>query len=278
MYSLSRLFESLGNYAEQKRLLVHTLTLEREQRDDYRVALTLHQLSRVDLDLALYGEGIRQAEEAFEIFKRLGKTKEQANCLDQLARSLLVDNQLDAAEDTVLRKIKLLPEKGQEFLLCQSHRLFGAIYRCKGEKEKSVHHFETALSITSPFDWQTELFWVHYAMAELFRDQGEFNNANAHVEKAKSPAADNPYFLGRGMEAQGLFWYQQQRLEDARSEVLGAIEIFERLGAANDAGRCRGLLRKIEKATGSQLSGKLGSGGEFSSYENAPHPFNFVPS
>ena len=269
LHKLSWLFGSVGNYAEEKRLLIHTLALERERRDDHRVALTLRSLSRVNRNLGLYGEGIQQAEEAFEIFKRLGNTMGQTNCLDQLGRSLLADDQLDAAEDTVLRKIELLPEKGQEFKLCQSHRLLGEIYHSKGEKERSIYHFETALLIASPFHWQTELFGIHFAMAQLFRDQGEFNNANAHIEQAKSHTADNTYCLGRGMEVQAQIWYRQCRLEDARPETLGALEIFERFGAVNDAGRCRRLLRKIEEAIGSRLSGRSDSGGEFSSHENA---------
>ena len=270
---LSLLFGAVGNYAEEKRLLVHTLTLERGRGDDYWVAQTLRQLSRANLNLGLHGEGIPQVEEAVEILKRLGNMTEQANCLDQLARLLLNQNQLDAAEDAALRKIKLLPEKGQEFLLCQSHRLLGDIYHCRGEKEKSAHHFETALSIASPFGWQADLFWIHYDMALLFRDQGELGDANAHVKQAKSYTADDAYNLGRGMELQAQIWYGQQRLEDARLETLGTLEIFERLGAANDVGRCRWFLQLIEEAMGSQLSVKSDSGGEFWGHENFPHPY-----
>ena len=60
--------------------------------------------------------------------------------------------------------------------------------------------------------------------------------------------------------------------KSARSEALGALEIYERLGAAGDAGRCRGLLQQIEEAMGTRLSGKLDSGGEFSSHGTTLHP------
>ena len=184
---------------------------------------------------------------------------------------MLEDNQLDAAEDTVLRKIKLLPEKGQEFQVSLSHRLLGRIYGSKGEKEQSIHHYDTALMIASPFNWQAELFWIHYEMAQLFRDQGEFDDANTHIEHAKSHTADNAYYLGRGMEMQAWIWYLQHRLEDARPEAMGALEIYERLGAAQVVGSCRGLLQGIEKAMETQLSGKSNSSGEFSGYDVTPH-------
>jgi len=41
-------------------------------------------------------------------------------------------------------------------------------------------------------------------------------------------------------------WYEQNRLEEARSEALCAVDMFEKLGAAGDLERCRALLRRIE--------------------------------
>ena len=263
LFELSRLCGSVGNDAEEKRLLAHVLTLRREQEDDFLVAETLESLAEVNYHLDLPREGIQQAEEALEIFKRLGNTGKQAGCLNALARSLLDDDQLDAAEDATLRNIELLPEQGEEFRLCKFHRLLGNIYNSKGEKEKAIHHFETALAIASPFNWQGQLFWIHEAMAELFRNEDEFDDANIHIKQAKSHTADDPYKLGRAVEMQARIWYLQRGPEDARSEVLGALEIFERLGAAVDVGRCRELLQEIEEAMEGQSSGGSDSGGEF---------------
>ena len=255
LFRLSRLFESVGNYPEQKRLLIHALTLWREQGDEYWVASTLRFLSTVNGALGLLEEGIQQAEEALEIYKQLRNTREQAMCLEELAVLLLYDNQLDAAEDTAFQIIDLLPEEGQEFQLCRSHQTLGRIYVSKREKEEAIHHFETALTTASPFNWPHELFWIHSDMATLFLDEDEFDNANTHIERAKSHAADHPYNLGCGIHTQARIWYRQQRLEDARSEALRALEAFEKLGAANDAERSKGLLRQIEEAMGSGVSG-----------------------
>ena len=48
LFKLSRLVVSVGNHTEGKRLLLHTLALERERRDDSRIALTLYRLSSVN--------------------------------------------------------------------------------------------------------------------------------------------------------------------------------------------------------------------------------------
>ena len=108
-------------------------------------------------------------------------------------------------------------------------------------------------------------------MSELFCDEDEFNDANIHIEQAKSHAADHPYNLGRGMEMQARIWYRQRRLENARSEAFRALERFEKLGATQDAEDCRGLLQQIEEATRSGTSGESHSGGEFSRHDAASH-------
>jgi tetratricopeptide (TPR) repeat protein len=79
------------------------------------------------------------------------------------------------------------------------------IYHSKGEREKAIYHFEAALGIASSFNWHDQLFWIHYSLAELFLDEGRFDDAHAHVERAKSHAVDNAYYLGRAMELQARF-------------------------------------------------------------------------
>ena len=274
LFRLSLLFGAVGNSAEEKRLLAHTLVLARERGNDFQVAQTLEYLSDASQFLGLCREGIQQAEEASEIFERLGDTGKQADCLHRLARSFLQDDQLDAAEDAVSRKMDLLPEKGEEFRVCQSHHLLGDIYSIKGEKEKAVHHLETALRIASPFDWEDQLFWIHRSMALLFIDGDEFDNANTHVEQAKSHAADHAHSLGLGTELQAKIWYCQGRLEDARSEAWRALEIYERLGAVK-VEDCRELLQRIEKAMEGRNSDKSEFDCEFSTYDAASHPPSF---
>ena len=167
-FGLSQLLGSIGNYAEQKQLLTHALTLLGERGDDAQVAQILGALSGVNLVLGLHKEGIQQAEGALETFGRSGDTVGQVRCLHTLAWLLLLDNQPDAAKDTALQPIGFLPERGREYLLCTTHRVLGVIYDSKGEEEKAINHLETALKIASPCSWRGELFSIHYALADLF--------------------------------------------------------------------------------------------------------------
>ena len=245
---LSWLFQQLGNHTERKRLLTHTLELERKRGDEVQVAGALRQLASANRSLGLYEEGIRQVKEASEIFGRINDTGAQAQALSNLARLLLDDKQLDAAEDAASRGINFIQEKGHEYILSQLHQALGNIYQSKEEVEKAINHFQTALRIASPLNANDQLFWIHYNLAQLFRDQHKFGDANSHVQQAKSFAAHNKYQLGLGMGMQADIWYRQSRLEEAKLEALHALEAYEQLGTANHVRRCRNLLQKIEQA------------------------------
>jgi tetratricopeptide (TPR) repeat protein len=232
---------------ECKRLLSHALKLYRERGDDLQVARALGRLCDTNRLIGLAKEGIQQAKEALRICERLSDRAEQAECLLVLGWLLRSDNQLDAAEEAAFRVIDLLQETGEQYRVCGAHRLLGDTYRSKGNTEKAIYHLEVALGIASSFNWHHPLFWAHYRLAGLFRDQGRFDNANDHIESAKSHTIDNAYNLGLAMELQARIWYSQHRIEEARSEALRAADVYEKLGAANNVEECRKLLKKIKR-------------------------------
>ena len=249
LVELSRLFRAVGNAMEYKRLLTHALKLYRGQGDDHWVAQVLRLLCVANQELGLYKEGIPQAEEALEIHKWLGDAAAQAQCLKGLAWLLYKDGQVEAAKKAALRAINLVPENDNQSLVCGCHRLLGEIYRLKGERGKAIHHFETSLGIASSFGWHEKQFLAHRSLAELFLDEGRFDDASAHIEQAKAHTVDSTYNLGWAMVLHARLWYEQRRFDEERSEILRAVEVFEKLGATQDLERCKGRLREIDGAT-----------------------------
>ena len=249
LFQLSRLFGMVGNHVECKRLLDHTLKLWGERRNDLQVAHTLRFISNTSRLLGLYKEGVQRAKEALEIYERLNSVSDQARALQQLALTLYKDKQLDAAEEATLRAIGLLSDKIDRFLVCDCYHTLGNIRRSRGETEEAINHFETALWIASSFNWHSRLFWINYSLAELFSDEKRFDDAHTHIERAKPHAIDSPYRLGRAMRLRAELWYQERRLEEAKSEALRAANVLEKLGAAKDVERCRELLQDIKKET-----------------------------
>ena len=58
------------------------------------------------------------------------------------------------------------------------------------------------------------------------------------------------------MELQARVWWKERRLGEAKSEVLHAASVYEKIGAAKDAERCRTILRDIEQ----EMKGPITSG------------------
>ncbi|KAF9787249.1 hypothetical protein BJ322DRAFT_711299 [Thelephora terrestris] len=246
LIQLALLLGSVGNLAKKKRLLAQTLELQGGQGGDLHVARTLRYLAEVNGRLGLFAEGILQAEEALAIFERLDDESERASTLCRLSWLFYDSRQIDAAEAAVLRCMDLLPEEGKQFRMCQCQCVLGNICRSRGETGKAIEYFETALRIASTFDWQDQLFWNHYSLAELFFEKDKLDDAHAHVERAKLHAIDNPYFLGRATELEAEFWYKERRFEAAKSGATRAVELYEKLEATKYLRRSGVLLQRIE--------------------------------
>jgi hypothetical protein len=89
-------------------------------------------------------------------------------------------------------------------------------------------------------------------MAEVFHSQDKFDEASAHINQAKSHAVNNTYWLGCAIYLQARVWCGQRRFEDAKSEGLLALEIFEKFSATKNVEKCRNLLQKVEQAIKTQ--------------------------
>jgi tetratricopeptide (TPR) repeat protein len=243
---LARLFSSVGHWVEQKRILTRTLEFWREKGDEYQVAQTLSMLCDANRLLDLEEEGIQQGREASEILGRLGNTTEQAECLIALAWVLHDDDQLDAAEDAASRAIDLLQKEDEQLNVCHCHRVLGEVYHSKGESEKAIHHFEVALETASSTNWHTQLFGLHFSLAQLFSREHRSYEAHTHLEHAKAQAADDPYLLARALWLQAWIMNDMCTFEEAKSEALRALDTFEELGATNDVEMARNLLTHID--------------------------------
>ena len=246
LFSLSKLFGSVGNREECKRLLVHTLELCRRQGDDIWVARVLRFLSNANRLLGHYKEGVKQAKEALGIYEQLDDKLGQAQAWKCLAWLFLHDEELIAAEEAASKAIELFPAEGCQFITCQCHRVLGKIYSSRGIKRLAIDHFTKALLIASSFNWHEEQFWAHHSLAELFSDHGEFSDADTHTKHAKLHATNDTYNMCRAMMMQGLVWCGDFRLEEARAELLSAVDLLEKLGNTKELGICRRMVQGIE--------------------------------
>jgi len=275
LLELSRLLGTLGNDAERKRLLCHTLKLWRGRGEVIHVARTSMHLSDVNGRLGLHEEGVPQAREAFGIYERLCHIPGQMQSLRSLACSLYGVNQLDSAEEAASRALDLSSNEDSQFEVSHCHYLLGMICRSKGGTEAAINHLEVAIGIASRFNFHDRQFWCHYSLAQLFSEEGRFGDAYTHIEHSKSHAVNDAYNLGNATHLHADILRAQGRFEEAKSEVSCAAETFERLGAAQDLEECRELLRCIqEEMNDPAVSHELDSDGESLTTVLFPTPIN----
>ena len=219
LFELSRLFGSIGNHMERKRLLTRA---PGEWRSGYLAARAFENLSDVNRQMGRYKEGIKLAKEAGYIFEQLGDRVEQAGCLVDLAWLLYDDEQLDAAEEAAFRAIEL--EGGEKYLVCGSHCVLSYVYRSKGEREKAVHHLWEVLRIAYFLDWHSQLAATRCPLAlPLVPTEGK---SDTHGERAKAHAVDSADHPGRAMVTQAWNSYDQHVDGEVRDSV-NLLQLFE---------------------------------------------------
>ena len=259
---LSQLLGSIGIYAERKRLLVYALKLWRDRGNGLQVARTLRHLASANRRLRLHEEGIFQVEEASEIYERLNDRVGQVDSLQYLALLLAEGDKVHAAEEVASRAIKLASDKPSQSQVCENHRVLGYICRSKGETEAAVGHFKIALDISSSLNLQGMQAVVLHSLIHLLLEEGRFDDAQVYLEHLKLHMAGDSFNLDLVMLVQACAWYQQGRLEEAKTEFSHIISVYEGIGVSADLlGSCRELLRVIEEERNKPLDpDKLGDG------------------
>ena len=231
LFRLSRLFYTVGNPTESKRLLTHAAKLWRDRGNLHQVALMLMYSSDANQWAGCCAEGIRLGKEALEIFEQLQDTMRQAHCSSFLALSFLGENQADTAEETASRAITLLPENSKQIIVCDCHQVLGIVYHETANHEKAIEHFEVALGIASSHNWHSEACWILDPLIMLFAEVGRFDDANAHLERMRLHAANSTYDLAEAIALQAFIFHHQGKLAEAESEALRAVEALEKIGA-----------------------------------------------
>ena len=246
MLGLSWLFFSVGNNVEAKKLLACMLRIGREQGNDLEVAQALRYLAYTNHIMGLHEEGIPQVKESLEICEQLGDPVGKAHSLVIFGLLLYSVKQFTVAEEAELQAIDLLQGKGEGFIVSGCHHVLSMVYGSKGEKEKAINHAKAALKLASSFNSPNLMFWNYLMLATSSYQGGRFDDANVHIECARSYTVDSLYNQGHAMEMQAKTWYQQDRLEEAKLQALGAIDAFEKLGATQKEQQCREILRMIK--------------------------------
>ena len=240
--------DSLGNHSECRQLITHTLELYRERGDELMVAEMLVDLAETNLASNRFAEGIPQAKEASEIFKRLGCTARHVQSLHSLAYLFARDGQADAAEETLSRAISLYLGEHHQFHLCEHFHVLGQICISRGQIEAAIIHHEKALRIATSLNFQAMRVMVLNYLVGLFLKLGRLDNAQVHLEHLKSDAIGDLKCLALAMVIQVCVYRQQGRFDEAESEISRFVGVCQKTGVSADFLECwQGFLRDTEE-------------------------------
>ena len=245
---LASLYSIVGDSAGARRLLSHTLKLQRERGDDFGIASTLmHLVSTVNHSPDLCEEGIQQAREAMTIYQRLGNAVEVVRCHSWLSSLFRWANRLDDAEKCESQAIELadaLMPIIHPATRGALHGSLGMIYGCRGDREKSIFHIEASLGAIHS---RTIQFHVHYVLATAHITAGRFDDAEAHFEHAEPLAADASPELGRVALLRADILRGRGKFEEARFEALRSLDLAEKFGGEGIVDRAKEILRLIDE-------------------------------
>ena len=258
LVQLALTFESLGNHSESRRLLPYALKLWREQGDDSRVASTLLSLAYQNLWSNHVAEGIPQAKEASDIYERLGDRVGQADSLRCLALLFAEDGQADAAEEAVSNSINLSDEPNDSDL-CEYHHVIGHIRLSRGEMEAAISHHEKAIGIASSLNLQESQASIVRCLVKLLLEEGRLDDAQVHLERLKSDAANDLLSLALTTVIQVSIWRQEGRFEEAESELSRVTSMGQEIGVQADfLEYWKGFLRGVEEKVDNPVASYCG--------------------
>lgn len=245
--SLANLAYQLGNIAESKRLRLHVIGLLKQRGDIFNATCTLLELADMNRVLGNYREGLTQAEEVLSTFRQSQNRLWEGRCLKVLAFLLNDSGQLDKAAQSAYQAIDLLSKEGDQLYVCKCNRVLGDVLYKSYQYQEAATHLDAAEATASLLGNRHEQFWVGSTMARLLFGKGDHDEAERCIDKMKGHAVElqNHRLLGRAMLLQARLWLAAGKHGAARSEVLLAMEEYEKIGA--DPGVCRRLIDQIDE-------------------------------
>ena len=215
-------------------------------------------------------EKIQLTQRMVEVMSALRLTLGQITGLVELSGYLREANRLDAALETASRALALLPENAPKHLTLRCHHMLGEAYHSKGPTEKAIEHFEVALGLASSHDRDEEAFHIYRSLTLAFLREGRLDDANAHLERAKLRAANDPLCLADVMSSQAGVLFDEGRVEEAESEMLRVVDIYQELGNTTGAEIGREFLTTMRGIVANK--GYLSGGMSGEPFFGAPDP------
>jgi Nif-specific regulatory protein len=274
-----------GDWKGARRPLERSLELDKRlgaREAEARARVNLGEVTEI---LGDWTRARRHYERVVKLLADAPDHADRAEALAQLGSLARLRGSLQEASE-LLRDALAVAERGDDQdLLAHCHLQAGLLERDRERYDTAATHLETALALATAADTREAYARLHHALADLALRRGDAEAAARHGEEARSwaerlgdryeqaraealaarfaavagaadlderfgraakqfEALETPYEYGRVLAEWGMRSadpeLQVERLERA-------VDVFERLGAATEAGRVHGVLEQMRE-------------------------------
>jgi tetratricopeptide (TPR) repeat protein len=228
-----------GEFRAGATTLGRALRLHRDLGDRNGLANALTWLGDLQVLTGSYVAATRNLQQALELYRMLGSQLGQATALTRLGDAQMLTGQHELAAENLHEAVKLHQDLGNEMGRANALMSLGDVQRATGQYVEAGDHLHQALSLFIGIGDQG-------GEAEALNTLGRLTVLSSTPEAARAlhgralaiaQRISSPLDEANALEGIGESYLHEQNLSDGAGYLQQALTIYQRMGAARDAGR-----------------------------------------
>ncbi|GAA3495618.1 BTAD domain-containing putative transcriptional regulator [Streptomyces prasinosporus] len=249
LHALGALEMRLRDFTAAYELFTRALRLHEQAGEEHGRALVLRNMAMIDEMRGEPETAMRHSTAALEVFRAVGDRSSEAHVLNNMAQIRLDQDDVDEAQRLSEESVRVsagIGEGGARSLALGTHRL-ARVHLARREYDLAE---EALLRVIHIVRGQLDMLGLAHgllALGEARMGAGRWRQARVTLRQALEVAAlvDSPLVAGRIKLALGTASRECGDSAEARRNVRGALEDFERIGVEEWARRARAALAEL---------------------------------
>ncbi len=181
--NLGILYRETGDNPQAFNHYRQALQLYQELDDKFGQAMLFNNLAMEHLTVEDYPTAMAEAGRSLRLAQEVGYSDLESDVLDTLGQACLGLGDYPQALTYLQQSLKMDIQLGDKFAQVERLLSIGRVYsrQQRGDEARAV--LRQALELAETIDAKSVLFEIHQALAELYKQQGDFEQALAHYEQ-----------------------------------------------------------------------------------------------
>ncbi len=178
--NIGMVYGVIGEHRHAMNVYQQVLALYEAHHEPHGYGLALNNMAMVCVQAAEYAQALTYALSSLEIAVEVEDRGLQTNALDSAGAAYLGLGRLDEAFDHFARSAALAAELGDRHDELAAWIHIGQLYARKDDIAEAQNALQRAMTLAQELDDTEQIRLCHRELAELFKSQGEFEQALAH--------------------------------------------------------------------------------------------------